>query len=115
MSADQNTAYVIVEETVQRVYHLDPENPEHVEFFDRMRVGVITEERFVAPAPVLGKRSKKGAPVVDAPKSVAMLEERTVLTGVTLLNRADGEPIHETKWTNTTVTSKPIRSKPIKT
>jgi len=110
MPADPNTAYVIVEETVQRVYHLDPEKPSHVLFFDYLRRGVIAEENFVAPSPILGKRSKKGAPIVVRPPALKHLEERTVMTGLTLLSRHEGVPYEEVKWTNTTVSSKPVKS-----
>ena len=105
MPADENSAYVIVEETVQRVYHLDPENPDHVEFFDTLRNAVIDPS--VLPSPILGKRSKKGAQVHEPP--LAPLEERVVLTGLTLLNRVDGVPVHEVRWTNTTVVTKPVK------
>jgi hypothetical protein len=107
---------VIVEETVQHVYLMDPDSTATVEVFHvlpKLLMGEALETLPMAwdkPPTILGHRAKKGAPM---PLLMTQKEEAAKFsrfTGVTIvIPDENGDPSEEFKYTTTTMTRKPVK------
>lgn len=98
---------IIVEETVQKVYELDPHNRAHEDYYKFIGLALNGQ----APAdPVLGKRAKNGAEVEPPPHGLSPVTERTVLTKLTTLETENGVPRFEIVRTQTTIQQKPVKA-----
>ncbi|USN15435.1 hypothetical protein KIKIMORA_02890 [Brevundimonas phage vB_BpoS-Kikimora] len=115
---------LIVEETVQRVYELDGENPHHAALVQRVINAPLERERLpYEPKPKLpprlGKRATKGnpAPVIGAPnakgafEALDPVEAHAVNSMMTLLHLDEGgKPFYQFKVKRTTVERGPVKS-----
>jgi hypothetical protein len=101
---------VIVEETVQTVYDLDPHNPVHEAVFNRLAGGIHADP--VEPPPQIGRRvAKGGCPVlVDERECLAAAGHKTY-TRLTVLELGnDGVPHTERVYSRTTTLMRPVKS-----
>lgn len=107
---------IIVEETVQRVYEMSPEDPETGMVLNTLRAILLTdasENPFHQPKPpaTLGKRAKKGREMPSFMRPKTPVAEWSRYTGLTyVLPNEDGVPAQEVKATMTTISSKPLKT-----
>ncbi len=117
MAEYHDKVMVIVEETVQHVYLMDPESVDTAEAFHalpRLLSGTIVEGlplgRTQAQV-LLGKRAKKGAPMPLLLQKHSQETEFRRFTGLTMvLPDEAGNPAEEIKVTPTTIQRKPVKS-----
>lgn len=107
---------VIVEETIQHVYLMDPDDTKTVGAVQTLQLlvsgqGLEALPIFDKPSAVLGKRAKKGPPMPGL--TLREFNQHTDwrrFTGLTLLiPNENGVHVEELKFTNTTITRKPIK------
>jgi hypothetical protein len=114
---DHDKVKVIVEETVQRVFLLDPDAAQTREFVEALQhlvTGGIVENIPMfgenKPPAVLGHRAKKGPPVPILLRMMPQEAEWRRFSGMTLvIPDENGAPSEERKFTNTTVTRRPVK------
>lgn len=107
---------VIVEETVQHVYLLDPDASKTAEQVAQLQALVTGQYLegipgfFDKPPAVLGKRAKKGPPMPSLLHQMTTHTDHRRFSGLTLLiPNENGVHVEERKFTNTTITRKPIK------
>jgi hypothetical protein len=117
MADAHNKVMIIVEETVQHVYLLDPEARDTAEAhyaLPRLLLGSIVEglpSLHDRPPSLLGKRAAKGVPM---PLLLQKHEEHikfSRFSGLTMvLPDEDGKPAEEIKVNPKTITRKPVKA-----
>lgn len=119
-----NPVVLIVEETIQRAYKLDLDDPAHAELVDRVlnnpleRPAVFAFDRQPPPA-LLGKRAAKGnrTPWISATNAKGNQErldpdaEHAVNSMMTLLHVDEkGKAYHQVKVKRTTIERGPVKA-----
>lgn len=116
MTKEHDKVKIIVEETVQRVYLLDPDSRATLEFVEGLK-GIVTGQLFEGipmafeknPPAVLGHRAKKGAvPPALLRAHPSEVEWRRLAAVTIVIPDEHGNPSLEQKFTPTTVTQKPV-------
>jgi hypothetical protein len=102
-----NKVLLIVEETVQRAYLLDPDDLHSRDILGLFRHRILQPAKGFVPA-LIGKRAKKGAdPMIEGLPVQAELRR---MTGITYVIPDDvGNPSIEFKFTPTTGQQKPVK------
>jgi hypothetical protein len=112
---------LIVEETIQRAYTLDAENPDHADLIDRVMRNPLQGPQMFDPKPpaLLGKRALKGArtPFIGLPHAKGGMQaldpdaQHAVNTMMTVLHLDErGKPFHQIKIKRTTAERGPVKS-----
>lgn len=117
MSAPHDKVMVIVEETVQHIYLLDPDKigtREVYEALPRLLQGDILEGLPMLsdkPPAVLGKRAKKGVPMPGLLHKHSKHDTYGRFTGVTfVIPDEHGKPSLEVKATPNSIQTKPVKA-----
>ncbi len=116
MTDRKDKVLVIVTETVQHVYLMDPEAAASAEAYQalpRLLHGSILESLpiFDKPPAVLGKRAVKGVPMPGLLQKHTETARYSRFTGVTfVLPDEHGDPSLEVKATLTTISQKPVKA-----
>lgn len=114
---------LIVEETIQRAYKLDADNPAHADLLNRVLTHPLEGSRMPfdrhKPAPLFGRRGLKGnrTPFIGVVGDDGMMKrldpdaEHGVNSCMTMLHLDEqGKAFHQTKVKRTTVEKGPVKS-----
>lgn len=114
---------LIVEETIQRAYKLDADNPDHADLINRVVQAPLEGHEMPynrhTPAPLFGRRGNKGnrTPFIGVARpegGMTRLDpdaEHAVNSMMTLLHLDEtGKPFHQLKVKRTTVERGPVKS-----